>query len=189
MQIKESICCVASSWCFVDQCFGCGVQRQGQSQHEVMPCFPARTHSLLSGSNPELIDPVQVSSAHPLLQPRCQWGKCVNIFSLLARLEQGQGLKAWGQGLYLMNVKHRRVWGGGWPVRAEYGCLAVEDLPKNQQDLINNLLWMYNWHYHSAPCVHAELICVGMLQPGSRCGTAVPEWNWDFFFFFFKSAP
>lgn len=111
MQIKESIRCMASNQCFVDQCFGRGVQRQGQSQHEVMPCSPTRAHSLLSGSNPELIGPAQVSAAHPLLQPRCQHGRSVNVFHLLDRLELGQGLKAWGQGLYLMNTKHRKGWG------------------------------------------------------------------------------
>lgn len=30
---------------------------------------------------------------------------------------------------------------------------------------------MYNWHYHSAPCAHAELICLGMLKYKAYCNS------------------
>lgn len=79
------------------------------------------------------------------------WKQCECVFPVG---DIRAGTRTWSQGLYLINMKHRRGWRGGWPVRAEDGCLAVEDLPKNQQDVINNLLWTYNWQYHSAPCVH-----------------------------------
>lgn len=83
----------------------------------------------------------------------------------------GAGTRTWAQGLYLMNMKHRRGWRGGWPVRAEDDCLTVEDLPKNEQDVISNLLWTHNWQYHSAPCVHTELISEGMLQYKVFCNS------------------
>lgn len=171
MQIKESISCGTSNWCFVDQCFGHGMQRQGQSQYDVMPCSPTRTHSLLSGSNPELVGPAQVSAAHPLLQPGFQCGRSVKVLFLLDRLELRQRLESLGPGFVPVEHETQKGLGGGWPSRAEDSCLAVEDLPKNQQDLINNLLWKYNWHYHSATCVHAEFICVGMLQYKTFCNS------------------
>lgn len=95
--------------------------------------------------------------------------------------ELGQGHEAQGQVLYLMNTKQRRL------TRAKNSCLAVEELLNSKQDLINNLLWMCNWQYHSAsPCscrahlcgdISAWSILQSLLQPSSVYGTAVPDWK------------